>query len=96
MDKIYLEKVNVRLRQRKVAKIQQSFLTAYGGFVVLTIGLFLTTWVADFWADLFLLVSRINRANALLNLEPSLSSHFRPGRSRGSILPPDVSCWFAL
>ena len=59
MDKMYLEKVNVRLRQRKVAKIQQSFLIAYGGFVLVTVGLFLTTWVADFWADLFLLVSQV-------------------------------------
>ena len=59
MDNMYLEKVNVAVRQRKVAKIQQSFLIAYGGFVTLTIGLFLTTWVADFWADLSLLLSQV-------------------------------------
>ncbi len=59
MDKIDLEKVNVGVRYRKVAKIQHSFLIAYGGFVLLTIGLTLTMWVADFWNDLFLLVSRV-------------------------------------
>ncbi len=59
MDKMNLESVNIRLRQRKVAKIQQSFLIAYGGFIVLTIGLTFTMWVADFWADLFLLVSQV-------------------------------------
>ena len=57
MDKVDMEKVNVRLRQRKVAKIQQSSLIAYGGFVVLTIGLTLTMWAVDFWARLFSLVS---------------------------------------
>jgi hypothetical protein len=59
MDNMVLERVNVRLRQRKAVKIQQSFLIAYGGFVVLTIALFLTTWVADFWADLSLLLSQV-------------------------------------
>ena len=57
MDQMDMEKVNVRLRQRKVAKIQQSSLIAYGGFVVLTIGLTLTMWAVDFWARLFSLVS---------------------------------------
>ena len=59
MDKMNLEMVKVGVRQRKVAKIQQSFLIAYGGFVVLTVGLLLTTWVADFWADLSLLLSQV-------------------------------------
>ena len=59
MDNMVLERVNVRLRQRKAVKIQQSFLIAYGGFVLVTIGLFLTTWVADFWADLSLLLSQV-------------------------------------
>ncbi len=57
MDQMDMEKVNVRLRQRKVAKIQQSSLIAYGGFVVLTIGLTFTMWAVDFWARLFSLVS---------------------------------------
>ncbi len=57
MDNMVLERVNVRLRQRKAVKIQQSFLIAYGGFVVLTIGLTLTMWAVDFWARLFSLVS---------------------------------------
>ncbi len=59
MDKMDMELANVAVRQRKVVKIQQSFLIAYGGFVVLTIALFLTTWVADFWADLSLLLSQV-------------------------------------
>ena len=59
MDKMNLEMVNVGVRQRKVAKIQQSFLIAYGGFVLLTICLVLTMWVADFWARLFSLISQV-------------------------------------
>ena len=59
MDNMVLERVNVRLRQRKVAKIHQSFLIAYGGFILLTIGLTLIMWVADFWAELFSLISQV-------------------------------------
>ena len=59
MDQMDMEKVNVRLQQSKVAKIQQSSLIAYGGFVLLTIGLTFTMWVADFWARLFSLISQV-------------------------------------
>ncbi len=59
MDNMVLERVNVRLRQRKAVKIQQSFLIAYGGLILLTIGLTLIMWVADFWANLFLLISQV-------------------------------------
>ena len=45
MDKMDMENVNVGLRQRKAVKIQQSFLTVYGGLVLLTICLVLTMWV---------------------------------------------------
>ncbi len=57
MDKVDMKKANVGVRQRKVAKIRQSSLIVYGGFVVLTIGLTLTMWAVDFWARLFSLVS---------------------------------------
>ena len=58
MDQIDIERVNVRLGQRKVAKIHQSFLFVYGGFILLTIGLTFTMWVADFWDRLFSLISQ--------------------------------------
>ena len=45
MSQMDMEKVNVRLRQRKVVKTQQSFLIMYGGLALLTICLFLTMWV---------------------------------------------------
>lgn len=59
MDQMDMEKVDVRLGQRKVAKIHQSFLIAYGGFILFTIGLTFTMWVADFWAKLFALISQV-------------------------------------
>ncbi len=45
MDKLNLEKVIVGVRQRKVAKIQQSFWIVYGSLVLITIGLILTMWM---------------------------------------------------
>ncbi len=59
MDKMVLERVNVRLRQRKVAKIHHSFLIAYGGFILIGIGLIFTMWVAEFWSRLFSLISQV-------------------------------------
>ncbi len=45
MDKMDMEILNVGLRQRKAVKNQQTFLTVYGGLVLLTICLVLTMWV---------------------------------------------------
>ena len=45
MDKMDMEILNVGLRQRKAVKNQETFLTVYGGLVLLTICLVLTMWV---------------------------------------------------
>ncbi len=59
MDQLDMERVNVRLRQRKVAKIHHSFLIAYGGLILISIGLIFTMWVAEFWSRLFSVISQV-------------------------------------
>lgn len=53
MDKVDMEKANLVARLRKVVKIQQTFLIAYGGLILLTIAFLFSKLVADVWGDLF-------------------------------------------
>lgn len=59
MDKVDMQKANLVARLRKVVIIQQSFLIAYGGLILLTIVFLFSKLVADVWGDLFSSFARV-------------------------------------
>ena len=59
MDNMDMEKANLIARLREVVKIQQTFLIAYGGLILLTIVFLFSKLVVDVWGDLFSSLSRV-------------------------------------
>ncbi len=48
MNKVDMKKANFVARQRKVAKIQPSFMIVYAGLILISVSLLLSMWVTHF------------------------------------------------